>query len=481
MGTGPTPSTDNETRQQQPALETHVATHPCLIVTVVRHAETRLNKKGRGGRYLQGQLDEDLTENGLMQAKAIASRLRKQKFDRIITSDLKQTVQTTNEIEKYQKDAKVTTDIRLREQDLADLAGRKLPEVQKFLKESDNHLDGYLKKKGECNDAFKKRVLEVYHDLVIESLVEPHYDFLDKVVESEAKREAAKAEYWAEKQQQHPQQKKKEGSSFSPATIVEVIAEATATTKEATSELASVSTKMTETTMSLTQTSVNKAPPSPLLKSKSAPGSKAPRHITPLITGNLSTTTLGSNLPSPHSPSTLTLPHPLLTPTSPNRPSILSTRRQRRPQFPAKHILLVTHGGCIRTLFKHLMTDLGFPVRQAHVGFPKPTGVFQFSISKQFWADGDYEWSGLVVHMNNVAHLADLELRHGLEAGRKREENRAGKKGKGCVLPVLPKKMGEYERDRSSEIWPTPQVSPEQSAPPQILPVPAIARKSLGW
>ncbi|KAI8841052.1 histidine phosphatase superfamily [Chytriomyces cf. hyalinus JEL632] len=399
----------------------HVATHPCLLVTIVRHAETRLNKKGRGGRYMQGQLNEDLTDKGLLQAKALAYRLRKHQFHKIITSDLKQAVQTTAEIEKYQKEAKVTTDVRLREQDLGDLAGKKIPEVQRILKAADNHQDGYLKHKGEPMESFKTRMLDFYHDVIIENLVEPHYDFLDKVAEEDAKREEAKAKNHSK------------------------------------------------------QLQTNLVPPAILEGAESS----TPQ-IAPIEVANAGTTTSSvSNT------------------TSPNRPSILDTKkRQRRPQFPQQRVLLVTHGGCIRLLLKHLMSDLGFPVKEPHPGFPKPTSVNQFVICKKFWNDGDYEWSGLVLHMNNVAHLADMDKRHGPKADLTGNGNVATtvdgktlKKGNDVAvrkhhdtgpLPGLPAKSESYERDRSTDDWPTPQVSPEQQSPPEIG-VSKGPKKSLGW
>ncbi|KAJ3223442.1 hypothetical protein HDU81_009201 [Chytriomyces hyalinus] len=467
----------------------HVATHPCFLVTIVRHAETRLNKKGRGGRYMQGQLDEDLTEKGLLQAKALAYRLRKHQFHKIITSDLKQAVQTTAEIEKYQKEAKVTTDVRLREQDLGDLAGKKVPEVQRILKAADNHQDGYLKQKGEPMESFKARVLDFYHDVIIENLVEPHYDFLDKLAEEDARREQAKAKYHFKILQRTPSAIHEGAESSTPQVApseVENTGKPTAIIGNAPAEVSIIP---------------QAAPPSPLLKSKSAPANSATNsHVArtiPRLNTGLTPSSIVQGLPSPHPSTSIALPHPLLTPTSPNRPSIFDTKkRQRRPQFPQQRVLLVTHGGCIRLLLKHLMSELGFPVKEPHPGFPKPTSVNQFVICKKFWNDGDYEWSGLVLHMNNVAHLADMEKRHGPKADTAGDGNETAavdgkqlKKGKDVAvrkhhnagpLPGLPAKSGGYERDRSTDDWPTPQVSPEQQSPPEIEGSKG-PKKSLGW
>ncbi|KAJ3077664.1 hypothetical protein HDU99_001038, partial [Rhizoclosmatium hyalinum] len=184
------PQLKTEQPTAPPQQDLHVYSHVCLRVTMVRHAETRLNKIHEGGRYMQGQLDEDLTEYGILQAKALAHRLGKQKFDHIITSDLKRCVQTTHEIEKKQKDAKVSIDVRLREQHLADLAGKTKPAMLKHLKENDKNRDEYLKSKGgETSQVFKARVYDFYEDLILNHLVEPHNKFLDKLSDQEAERE----------------------------------------------------------------------------------------------------------------------------------------------------------------------------------------------------------------------------------------------------------------------------------------------------
>ncbi|KAJ3019915.1 UNVERIFIED_CONTAM: hypothetical protein HDU68_010437 [Siphonaria sp. JEL0065] len=409
-----------------------------------------------------GLKDEELTEKGLIEAKALAYRLRKQKFSHIFTSDLKRSVQTTTEIEKYQPNAKTTTDIRLREQDLGDLAGKKVPDVQKLLKESDKHMDEYLKTKGETAAIFKSRVLEFYNDLVIDNLVEPHYDFMDAIAEQDAKREAeliVKRKKDSKKEALQQQSRiSEEGSSLSNF----------GKTPSPTPLQISLPT---ESEMS------PQASPSPLNKSKSAPTQF--RLVPPLVTGNLS---FSNGLASPHSPS-FHLPHPLLIPTSPVRSTTTAapsqSYRQRRPQFPQQNILLVTHGGVIKTLFKHLTAELGFHVKQFHGGFPKPTSVYEFVISKRFWKDGDYEWSGEIVQMNNVSHLAMMVEKHGEEKDRLMMRAKRGKglpqtNGEVNRLPNLPKKSGEYIQDVSSAWFPTPQVSPEKSEPPKV-------KRSLGW
>ena len=62
-----------------------------MYVTMVRHGETASNKD----RAIQGsQIDLPLNENGREQARDLARKLKKQKFDIVISSDLKRTSET---------------------------------------------------------------------------------------------------------------------------------------------------------------------------------------------------------------------------------------------------------------------------------------------------------------------------------------------------------------------------------------------------
>ncbi|ORZ30076.1 histidine phosphatase superfamily [Catenaria anguillulae PL171] len=99
-------------------------------------------------------------------------------------------------------------------------------------------------------------------------------------------------------------------------------------------------------------------------------------------------------------------------------------------------VVLVTHGGPIRHLISHLVTDLGFtyhpkvlkghgkrslnsnttpkPMDPAHLPveprmtqFPHTTGVFHVRLTRRFIkATDEYDWTGHVVRYNCTAHLA---------------------------------------------------------------------------
>ena len=57
---------------------------------IVRHGETAWNLEGK----FQGQIDTDLNETGIRQAKLLANRLTSRSFDSIITSPLKRALNT---------------------------------------------------------------------------------------------------------------------------------------------------------------------------------------------------------------------------------------------------------------------------------------------------------------------------------------------------------------------------------------------------
>ncbi|KAJ3046780.1 hypothetical protein HK097_000519 [Rhizophlyctis rosea] len=119
-----------------------------------------------------------------------------------------------------------------------------------------------------------------------------------------------------------------------------------------------------------------------------------------------------------------------MTPTTPSTPSLLSPAPFPHPQRQVEqHVLIVTHGGVITTLFKHLLDELQFPLAETifkrQTGFPKNTSVYRFEIArvKTIGAQGqkDFEWEGCVTLMNDVGHLAALPVREAEEAARDRE------------------------------------------------------------
>ena len=88
-----------------------------MKIFLVRHGQSIANAK----KIHQGQrIDTSLSEKGIKQAEAIATRLKKEKIDAIYSSDLLRAKETAEVIAKEHK-MKVITDKRLREFDIGDL------------------------------------------------------------------------------------------------------------------------------------------------------------------------------------------------------------------------------------------------------------------------------------------------------------------------------------------------------------------------
>lgn len=77
----------------------------------MRHGETTANRD----RITQGQLDTHLTELGHQQAARVANVLSNEKFQRIVSSDLKRCLDTTAAIALHHANTPVEYDERLRE------------------------------------------------------------------------------------------------------------------------------------------------------------------------------------------------------------------------------------------------------------------------------------------------------------------------------------------------------------------------------
>ena len=96
----------------------------CELV-VVRHGQTESNRTGT----LQGQLDTALDKLGILQAQAVAGRLKKRQFDKVYSSDLGRAVDTAKTILQYHPELELNTTPALREWDLGDLQGRLLKDL----------------------------------------------------------------------------------------------------------------------------------------------------------------------------------------------------------------------------------------------------------------------------------------------------------------------------------------------------------------
>jgi alpha-ribazole phosphatase len=91
-----------------------------MRITIVRHGETEEAQRGVACGHIGGNLSEE----GVMQAKKVAERLKDEKFDVIISSDLKRALDTATEIAKHHGE-NILTSKNLREIDLGKYNGKK--------------------------------------------------------------------------------------------------------------------------------------------------------------------------------------------------------------------------------------------------------------------------------------------------------------------------------------------------------------------
>ena len=87
-------------------------------VIIVRHGETEWNIKG----IRQGHLDSRLTAKGVAQAKALATRLGREQFTALYSSDLGRAMDTAREIASVTRH-EIIADARLRERHLGIFQG----------------------------------------------------------------------------------------------------------------------------------------------------------------------------------------------------------------------------------------------------------------------------------------------------------------------------------------------------------------------
>ena len=93
-------------------------------ILLIRHGETAWNAV----RKLQGHLDIPLNEEGLRQAKALATHLQNEKLDAIISSDLQRAMQTAQAIADLQNTS-LQINPQLRERCFGDFEGKLYSEL----------------------------------------------------------------------------------------------------------------------------------------------------------------------------------------------------------------------------------------------------------------------------------------------------------------------------------------------------------------
>ena len=112
-------------------------------IYITRHGQTIWNKEGK----IQGSLNSDLTEKGVMGAELLSERIKGMKIDYIISSPIERALKTA-QIARGQKDVEIIKYDGLKEIDCGDFEGKLLEDV------AENHPEIYKKI---VEDPFKTR------------------------------------------------------------------------------------------------------------------------------------------------------------------------------------------------------------------------------------------------------------------------------------------------------------------------------------
>lgn len=91
-----------------------------MKLTITRHGETEENKK----KIIMGHIPGTLSTRGKAQAKKLAKRLEKEKFDYIFSSDLARAADTAKEVAKFHKKVPLDFTKELRERFLGEMEGK---------------------------------------------------------------------------------------------------------------------------------------------------------------------------------------------------------------------------------------------------------------------------------------------------------------------------------------------------------------------
>jgi probable phosphoglycerate mutase len=134
---------------------------------VVRHGETEWNVE----RRIQGQGDSALTAAGIAQADAIGRRLARERFDRLVASDLGRARHTAERIARCCGEHPVETDARLRERHFGVGEGLTYEEIDRRFPDAFSrvrHVDpDFTIPEGESRRAFHVRVARAFEDLAL--------------------------------------------------------------------------------------------------------------------------------------------------------------------------------------------------------------------------------------------------------------------------------------------------------------------------
>ncbi len=132
-----------------------------MKLLLVRHGETEGNNKG----VFLGLIDEDLNQNGILQAEKIALRLKDVSIDAIFSSDLKRAMETAEIINKYHH-LNIIPKKELRERNFGIFNGKPKEKLFDAVKRSKMEFHEYKPKNGESCLEVQKRIVNFFKKIV---------------------------------------------------------------------------------------------------------------------------------------------------------------------------------------------------------------------------------------------------------------------------------------------------------------------------
>ena len=143
---------------------------------LVRHGETVDN----ANQIMQGQIQGELNENGVQQARAFSEQWKNKEIDIILASDLKRSIDTARIIAEPHQLEVLTTPL-LRERDWGSFTGRFIPDLKGEVWPDDiETLENLLSRAGEFIAYVKqtfpgKKVLAVGHGIINKAIQSFYY------------------------------------------------------------------------------------------------------------------------------------------------------------------------------------------------------------------------------------------------------------------------------------------------------------------
>ncbi len=125
---------------------------------MIRHGETIQNRD----EIIQGHSLGSLSDKGREQAAKAALRLKSERFDCIYVSDLKRTVETSEEILRFHNGVPVFYDSRIREQNLGVFEGKSFATLRDEIKRQETDFLHFKPPGGESVEDLSRRTTNFY-------------------------------------------------------------------------------------------------------------------------------------------------------------------------------------------------------------------------------------------------------------------------------------------------------------------------------